>query len=617
VAAVRHAAGERGGPLPSIAVAEALLNERREQTEVGQREQRNYLLALTITDWSGLLKQIRNVSCGFAGNTLMFAFAKCHIYPARHIQTSRRHNRASPGVKQLLSNPRPRRNGAHKSTSCESRPVMSSRIRSARLVTATVIAVLLVVNPPGIAWALDPGNVNAFYDSPGHILTVSYSLAPLQPPIPSYSLLASVSDANGIPVAITSLSGPGTCGIWNATTTNAGQVGCYTGTYTDQQEGAPYPVTGTVSLTLSGTPQQPLNIQLNGCGNWIPNSLYPSGGFIDQESCPQGASGQTTRLPIFDDLKNQAQVTGPQTISTGQHVKLSIKQPGLNGIDWSIDGITGDGNTSSAVNKYKLGELPTPLTKLTNTPTVDFYFTQPGTWNVKVNALTNKGNTLTSEVIPYTVVKPTVTFQPTLGTAGVYLDQHQKPHLGIHTAGQRTNPNVGLEYAYKTNPAPGTTGQANVAITQIISVILAHTNITDPPPPDRFNSPGLDACDYLLLESPAAGYAPIGSTIDFIDGPNKPLDPGKGTWTLTTALDTYLMYIPEDGVPTGIGDTVMQFQATADSSLLPPGWLANPNKQTQPQITSNTLSNNQVVFPQWSRTAQVNPVGCPPKPPSG
>jgi hypothetical protein len=33
VAAVRHAAGERGGPVPSIDVADALLDERRGLTE--------------------------------------------------------------------------------------------------------------------------------------------------------------------------------------------------------------------------------------------------------------------------------------------------------------------------------------------------------------------------------------------------------------------------------------------------------------------------------------------------------------------------------------------------------------------------------------------------------
>jgi hypothetical protein len=35
VAALRHAARERGGPLPSIGVADALLDERGERTECG------------------------------------------------------------------------------------------------------------------------------------------------------------------------------------------------------------------------------------------------------------------------------------------------------------------------------------------------------------------------------------------------------------------------------------------------------------------------------------------------------------------------------------------------------------------------------------------------------
>jgi hypothetical protein len=37
VAALRFAARERGGPLPSIAVADALLDERRELTELGNQ----------------------------------------------------------------------------------------------------------------------------------------------------------------------------------------------------------------------------------------------------------------------------------------------------------------------------------------------------------------------------------------------------------------------------------------------------------------------------------------------------------------------------------------------------------------------------------------------------
>jgi len=37
VAALRCAAQERGGPLPSIAVADALLEERRELTELGNQ----------------------------------------------------------------------------------------------------------------------------------------------------------------------------------------------------------------------------------------------------------------------------------------------------------------------------------------------------------------------------------------------------------------------------------------------------------------------------------------------------------------------------------------------------------------------------------------------------
>jgi hypothetical protein len=37
VAALRQAARERGGPLPSIDVADALLDERRELTEWGNR----------------------------------------------------------------------------------------------------------------------------------------------------------------------------------------------------------------------------------------------------------------------------------------------------------------------------------------------------------------------------------------------------------------------------------------------------------------------------------------------------------------------------------------------------------------------------------------------------
>jgi hypothetical protein len=37
VAALRRAAWERGGPLPSIDVADALLDERRELTEYGTR----------------------------------------------------------------------------------------------------------------------------------------------------------------------------------------------------------------------------------------------------------------------------------------------------------------------------------------------------------------------------------------------------------------------------------------------------------------------------------------------------------------------------------------------------------------------------------------------------
>ena len=36
VAALRRAARERGGPLPSIAAADALLEERRELTELGE-----------------------------------------------------------------------------------------------------------------------------------------------------------------------------------------------------------------------------------------------------------------------------------------------------------------------------------------------------------------------------------------------------------------------------------------------------------------------------------------------------------------------------------------------------------------------------------------------------
>jgi hypothetical protein len=37
VAALRRAARERGGPLPSIDVADALLDERRKLTELGNR----------------------------------------------------------------------------------------------------------------------------------------------------------------------------------------------------------------------------------------------------------------------------------------------------------------------------------------------------------------------------------------------------------------------------------------------------------------------------------------------------------------------------------------------------------------------------------------------------
>jgi hypothetical protein len=37
VAVLRHAARERGGPLPSIGVADELLDERRELTELGNQ----------------------------------------------------------------------------------------------------------------------------------------------------------------------------------------------------------------------------------------------------------------------------------------------------------------------------------------------------------------------------------------------------------------------------------------------------------------------------------------------------------------------------------------------------------------------------------------------------
>jgi hypothetical protein len=45
VAAFRRAARERGGPLPSIDVADALLDERRELAELGNR------LAACATEW--------------------------------------------------------------------------------------------------------------------------------------------------------------------------------------------------------------------------------------------------------------------------------------------------------------------------------------------------------------------------------------------------------------------------------------------------------------------------------------------------------------------------------------------------------------------------------------
>jgi hypothetical protein len=39
---MRHAARERGGPLPSVDVADELLDERRELTELGYKPRRQF-----------------------------------------------------------------------------------------------------------------------------------------------------------------------------------------------------------------------------------------------------------------------------------------------------------------------------------------------------------------------------------------------------------------------------------------------------------------------------------------------------------------------------------------------------------------------------------------------
>jgi hypothetical protein len=337
-------------------------------------------------------------------------------------------------------------------------------------------------------------------------------------------------------------------------------------------------------------------------------------------------------LQIIDLLKGGKIDGTTRTAVTGQHMRLqafcnTVKPKSVR---WSIEGLsTAEPLDSSAIEGLTVGRSPRPLTSADRGRNiVEFYFFQPGTWKVTVRDRGSSG----SATVTFRVVKPDPGYQPLkwgrVITSNRAPGDHTLDHMILITS---------LEYRY-TPQLPADVQPGRFAITQLITRNQSAT-IPGQPPIVANVGPSLDNCIYLTLAQPRAASVSVsspGSTeFRFIDAPfislgppipataKSPAVPGVPQAfgiraRLNVTLNTYLIFIPKDGVPVGLGATRMNFigQARHGIGASPMGWTLDGTQKEPNGETS--VSANRVIEPTWTtRVQNTAAYDCPPPPEDG
>ncbi len=346
--------------------------------------------------------------------------------------------------------------------------------------------------------------------------------------------------------------------------------------------------------------------------------------------CPTATGGlratQTASGPLLHivDLLRGGNIEGTtQTAVTGEHMRLQAycgsQQPDR--VRWTIAGLsTSSPISSSAVEGLTYGRPPRPLTQAElRRNTIDFFFFQPGTWTIGVKDLTIGQ----SRTVRFRVLKPNPGLRPLLwGRIGVTRNGPGGALLNHMIVGVIPGPR------YRFNPQiPAGVVGGEFGITEIYT---SNSRVAPQGVQDD-HGPALDNCFYLALQSPAGVTSvnvpsPGTTAFTFVDAPNSSLGPPvpqrPGTRVrLNVTLRTYLIFIPQGGIPVGLALIRMNFIAQAGHAIVgasPFAWtLVGPQKQPN---GGSTASANAVVEPIWTgrRFSNTAPgFTCPPPPTSG
>ncbi len=186
---------------------------------------------------------------------------------------------------------------------------------------------------------------------------------------------------------------------------------------------------------------------------------------------------------------------------------------------------------------------------------------------------------------------------------------------------------------YRYSPRlPAGVDPGHFGITQVIAIAAGFTPGAAAPPVDG----RLDNCHYLALHDPGRRVRPSarafvtispGGTqaFEFTDAPNAnagPHPPPGVRLRVETTLLTFLMFVPDRGVPVALGFTIMHYVAVAThaNNTNPTEWrLARAAQLVQPTHRT-TASANRVYVPIWDGLFDNSGgrFACPkPTPPGG
>lgn len=397
-----------------------------------------------------------------------------------------------------------------------------------------------------------------------------------------------------------------------------------------------------------------LTSSVSASGTGCPLSSSPSGAADRAHADTVPATvAQTVTLHIEDLIHGGNIDRTSQRVATGSHVRLMVAcglgPPDHGSVQWSIAGLSGHATTSSAIKDVPARQVTLQIPDATgqhliptnppddvhvgrppraisrhrdlSSPSVDFYFIQPGKWHVKVKARYN-GRSLSASVTYY-VVKPNPRFEPVhLGRARVYTTPVGY-RLGL-TGLDPANKSVGLRYGYQPS-INRHVGPVSYALFQLITASESGTGFHP-----FITGPSLDTCVYQTLAHPdrhafVTTNTPGAAALAFTDGPNMPLSgPSAGGLSqgptgrarLNVTLDTFLLVVPVGGVPVALGDTRMNFVARARKI----GHIWSTIPQPRPTIHTTIYPNRVRFVPGWPDVLNSSGVGCvgnPRQPPNG